>query len=223
MTVRITRQQAPVRYEIPKEVVAEAVVNAVAHRDYTSNGSVQMMLFSDRLEVGNPGTLPPSLTLEKLREAHGSVPGNPLLAEPVYLASSIERMGAGTSDRIRYSTEASLPELEFAVSTMVIYGTQDDNPGSGGNCGCRPGPRATDPHVPDRIGYDICSSPRLISRCWSTTPYLSWGGSSWPKTPMNSGRMPAVSGKRENVILILDQDRNSYLSEGKTRALMRTG
>ena len=36
--------QAPVRYEIPKEVVAEAFVNAVARRDYRSNGSVQVML-----------------------------------------------------------------------------------------------------------------------------------------------------------------------------------
>lgn len=54
----------PVAYEIPREVVAEAIVNAVAHRDYTSNGSVQVMLFADRLEVWNPGGLPPSLTLE---------------------------------------------------------------------------------------------------------------------------------------------------------------
>ncbi|MBN2374265.1 DUF4062 domain-containing protein, partial [bacterium] len=74
--------QAPVEYEIPPEVVREAIVNAVAHRDYTSNGSVQVMLFADRLEVWNPGTLPPSLTLEMLRRPHGSVPGNPLLAEP---------------------------------------------------------------------------------------------------------------------------------------------
>lgn len=76
--------QAPVEYEMPPEVVREAIVNAVAHRDYTSNGSVQVMLFSDRLEVWNPGTLPPSLTLEKLRHPHGSVPGNPLFAEPLY-------------------------------------------------------------------------------------------------------------------------------------------
>ena len=47
------------RYEIPREVVAEAIVNAVAHRDYTSNGSVQVMLFADRLEVWNPGRLWP--------------------------------------------------------------------------------------------------------------------------------------------------------------------
>ena len=41
-------------YHIPKEVVTEAIVNAVAHRDYTDNASVQVMLFSDRLEVLNP-------------------------------------------------------------------------------------------------------------------------------------------------------------------------
>ena len=40
--------QAPVNYEIPKEVVTEAIVNAIAHRDYTSNASVQVMLFANR-------------------------------------------------------------------------------------------------------------------------------------------------------------------------------
>lgn len=83
---RETSTQVPVAYEIPREVIVEAIVNAVAHRDYTSNGSVQVMLFSDRLEVWNPGTLPASLTIEKLRFPHGSVPHNPLLAEPLYLA-----------------------------------------------------------------------------------------------------------------------------------------
>ncbi|MEQ1892963.1 MAG: DUF4062 domain-containing protein, partial [Planctomycetota bacterium] len=88
--------QAPVSYEIPREVVAEAIVNAVAHRDYTSHGSVQVMLFTDRLEVWNPGRLPQALTLAMLREPHGSVPSNPLLAEALYLAKYIERMGTGT-------------------------------------------------------------------------------------------------------------------------------
>jgi ATP-dependent DNA helicase RecG len=92
---RAESTQAPVAYEIPLEVVREAVVNAVAHRDYTSNGSVQVMLFADRLEIWNPGSLPASLTLEMLRLPHGSVPGNPLLAESLYLAQYIERMGTG--------------------------------------------------------------------------------------------------------------------------------
>ena len=112
--------RAPRTYEIPPEVVTEAVVNAVAHRDYTSNGSVQVMLFSDRLEVRNPGRLLPPLTLEELRVAHNSVPGNPLLAEPLYLAEYIERMGTGTLDMIRRCVEAGLPEPEFAVADGFV-------------------------------------------------------------------------------------------------------
>ena len=57
--------QAPVAYEMPPEVVREAIVNAVAHRDYTSNGSVQVMLFSDRLEVWNPGNFAAYTDTEK--------------------------------------------------------------------------------------------------------------------------------------------------------------
>ena len=48
----------PTNYELPPDAVKEAIVNAVAHRDYTSNGSVQVMLFRNRLEVWNPGQLP---------------------------------------------------------------------------------------------------------------------------------------------------------------------
>ena len=112
---RAASVQVPVRYELPPEAVREAIVNAVAHRDYTSTGSVQVMLFADRLEVWNPGTLSPSLTLQQLREPHGSFPQNPLLAEPLYLAKYIERMGTGTRDMIRLCREAGLPEPEFAI------------------------------------------------------------------------------------------------------------
>ncbi len=51
------------------------------------------MLFNDRLEIWNPGTLPPTLTLSNLREPHGSFPRNPLLAESLSLAKYIERIG----------------------------------------------------------------------------------------------------------------------------------
>ena len=112
--------QAPVEYEMPPEVVREAIVNAVAHRDYTSNGSVQVMLFSDRLEVWNPGTLPPSLTLEKLRHPHGSVPGNPLLAEPLYLTQYSERMGTGTGDMIERCKNTGLAEPEFSLTDGFV-------------------------------------------------------------------------------------------------------
>lgn len=108
--------RAPRTYELPKEVVTEAIVNAVAHRDYASNGSVQVMLFSDRLEVWNPGRLPPGLTLEQLRVAHGSVPVNRLLATALYLVEYIEKMGTGTLDMIERCAAAGLPEPEFSVT-----------------------------------------------------------------------------------------------------------
>ena len=112
--------QAPVEYEMPQEVVREAIVNAVAHRDYTSNASVQVMLFADRLEVWNPGALSPCLTLKKLREPHGSFPTNPLLAEPLYLTKYIERMGTGTRDMIKKCREAGLPEPQFALTDGFV-------------------------------------------------------------------------------------------------------
>ena len=108
--------QAPIAYEIPKEVVTEAIVNAVAHRDYTDNASVQVMLFADRLEVSNPGRLAPSLTLEQLRDTHRSVPSNPLLARSLYLNQYIEEMGTGTLDMIRRCRDAGLLEPEFTDS-----------------------------------------------------------------------------------------------------------
>ena len=109
--------QAPVAYEIPKEAVTEAIVNAVAHRDYTSNASVQVMLFSDRLEILNPGRLPSSLTLEQLRDTHPSVPRNRLLARSLYFTQYIEEMGTGTLDIIRRCRDAGLPEPEFTDSS----------------------------------------------------------------------------------------------------------
>lgn len=111
-----TRQhsvQAPAKYELPKDAVTEAIVNAVAHRDYTSNASVQVMLFADRLEVWNPGELPPPLTPQRLREPHASIPHNPLIAEPLYLAHYIEKAGSGTLDMIQRCGEAGLPEPDF--------------------------------------------------------------------------------------------------------------
>ena len=112
---RAASSQAPAAYEVPPEVIREAIVNAVAHRNYTSNGSVQVMVFADRVEIWNPGSLPPSLSLAQLRQPHGSVPANPLLAEPLYLAQYIERLGTGTADMIRRCREAGLSEPVFSL------------------------------------------------------------------------------------------------------------
>ena len=106
----------PVDYELPREVVTEAIVNAVVHRDYASNASVQVMLFADRLEIWNPGELPLSLTLDELRLPHASIPRNPLIAEPMFLARYAEKAGSGILDMIARCREAGLPTPEFRQS-----------------------------------------------------------------------------------------------------------
>ncbi len=117
---RAESSRAARTYEIPKEAITEAIVNAVAHRDYTDNSSVQVMLFADRLEVWNSGNLPPHLTLEKLRGPHRSVPKNPLLAKSMYLVEYIENMGTGTIDMIKRCVEAGLPEPKFSVDDGFV-------------------------------------------------------------------------------------------------------
>lgn len=104
---------APATYEIPPEAIGEAIINAIAHRDYHSNASVEVRLFADRLEIWNPGSLPGTLTIASLRDDHPSVPFNPLLAEPLYLTRYIERVGSGTQTMISLCREAGLPEPQF--------------------------------------------------------------------------------------------------------------
>ncbi|RLC09897.1 MAG: transcriptional regulator [Deltaproteobacteria bacterium] len=105
--------ESRVRYEVPYRAVREAIVNAVAHRNYASLSGVQVMVFADRIEVWNPGGLPEDLTVDLLRGPHPSVPRNRLLCEPLFLAHYIERAGTGTLDMIRLCADAGLPEPEF--------------------------------------------------------------------------------------------------------------
>jgi ATP-dependent DNA helicase RecG len=111
--VRDVSITAPATYELPPDAVGEAIVNAIAHRDYHSNASIEVRLFADRLEIWNPGSLPGTLTMDSLRHDHPSVPYNPLLAESLYLARYIERVGSGTQTMIELCREAGLPEPLF--------------------------------------------------------------------------------------------------------------
>jgi len=71
--------------------------------------------YQDQSTSWNPGTPTSAQTLQRLKEPRGSFPANPLLAEPLYLAKYIERMGTGTRDMIRLCNEAGLREPDFAI------------------------------------------------------------------------------------------------------------
>ena len=112
---RATSITAPATYELPPDAVGEAIVNAIAHRDYHSNASVEVRLCADRLEVWNPGAMPGTLTLDDLHNAHPSIPNNPLIAESLYLTRYIEKAGSGTQRMIELCREAALPEPSFEL------------------------------------------------------------------------------------------------------------
>jgi len=84
-TVKATKE--PHRVEMPQfseKAVFEAVVNAVAHRDYSVSGSkIRFFMFDDRLEIYSPGALPNSVTVESiaLRQATRNELITSLLAE----------------------------------------------------------------------------------------------------------------------------------------------
>ncbi|MFC1496748.1 ATP-binding protein, partial [Candidatus Margulisiibacteriota bacterium] len=99
--------------EIPEFVISEAVVNAVAHRDYNSSGAVQVMVFSNRIEIWNPGRLSPQLTIAGLKKPHTSYPYNPLVAEILYLADYIQKAGSGTVEMIKQCRASKIPDPRF--------------------------------------------------------------------------------------------------------------
>ncbi|OQB43754.1 MAG: hypothetical protein BWY02_02994 [bacterium ADurb.Bin157] len=70
--MRVFAIKAPNRIETPQfsmNAVFEAIVNAVAHRDYSIYGSkIRLQLFADRLEIYSPGSIPNTMTIESISQ-----------------------------------------------------------------------------------------------------------------------------------------------------------
>ena len=80
--------------EILEGALREMVCNAIVHRDYLGS-FIQMRVWDDRIEMWNPGILPPEMTVDMLFEVHESCPRNNLIANTFYLAGFIESWGRG--------------------------------------------------------------------------------------------------------------------------------
>lgn len=80
--------------EYPFEAIREAVVNAMAHRDYNRFGSnIQVDIFDDRVEVLSPGGLLPGLDIKKLEGIHET--RNRKICEIFHETKDMERYGTG--------------------------------------------------------------------------------------------------------------------------------
>ena len=85
----------------PLDAVREAIVNAVAHRDYAREGTdIEVSMYVDRLEIISPGRLPNGVTVEKMKEGVVRVARNELLKEILRDYGYIEHFGMGVRKRI---------------------------------------------------------------------------------------------------------------------------
>lgn len=109
-------------YEIPLEVLREAVANAIVHRDYSITGtSITVEIYSDRVEITNPGGLPPGLDRKNFGKI--SVRRNERIADLFYRMKKVEKIGSGIQ-RIRSimkQMELEPPEFEINSSFQVTF------------------------------------------------------------------------------------------------------
>jgi len=100
-------------WDYPLPAIREALINALAHRDYFKPVQTQIKIFDDQIWFYNIGTLPRGLTVEDLKKPHPSIPRNPLIARVLYLAGFIEVMGSGIGRMTDSLKSQGLPEPEF--------------------------------------------------------------------------------------------------------------
>lgn len=98
-----------------RDALREAVVNAVAHRDYSIRTSqIRIFAFADRIEFHSPGRLPNTVTVDSLRSGiHSS--RNPALYTHLTHLGYMRRIGVGVPLMIRLSRELSGREPAFAL------------------------------------------------------------------------------------------------------------
>jgi ATP-dependent DNA helicase RecG len=107
------------RIDIPEyslEVLREAVINAVVHRDYSKRGeSVRVFCYPDRVEIHNPGLLLPGITVEQMER--GDVQSklrNPTLANLLKdIPGYMERLGSGIRFMLDETARMGLPTPQF--------------------------------------------------------------------------------------------------------------
>jgi ATP-dependent DNA helicase RecG len=107
------------RIDIPEysiEVLREAVINAVVHRDYSRSGeSIRVFYYPDRVEVHSPGLLLPGITIEQMeRGIVQSKLRNPVLASLLRdIPGYMERIGSGVRFMLDETKRLKLPAPHF--------------------------------------------------------------------------------------------------------------
>ena len=87
------------RWHYPLEALRESIVNGIVHRDWTRNEELEVVRYSDRLEVTSPGALPNTMTVNKMIAGQRS-PRNPLIVDVLRDYGYVDARGMGVRNKI---------------------------------------------------------------------------------------------------------------------------
>ncbi|MFH0856513.1 MAG: ATP-binding protein [bacterium] len=96
------------KYEYPEKGIRELIANAIIHRDYKIIETyTQIRIFKDRIEITNPGSLPPGVTVDNIKEAQFS--RNSMIAARLKDFKYLEEYGRGIDIVFKKMQEWNLP------------------------------------------------------------------------------------------------------------------
>ena len=103
-------------YEYPKDAIREALLNAVAHKDYSGSTTIQIRVYKDKIMIWNEGHLPEDWTINNLLNSHSSRPYNPDIANAFFRSGYVESWGRGISKMSELCIAEGLPEPSYLVN-----------------------------------------------------------------------------------------------------------
>ncbi len=83
----------------PWEAIRETIINTIAHRDWTRSVDIEIVVYSDRIEILSPGPLTNSMTVEKMKAGQRS-PRNPLLVSLLRDYGYVDARGMGVRTKV---------------------------------------------------------------------------------------------------------------------------
>ena len=107
--------------EVPAEALREALTNCLCHRQFEKyNLTPSIAIYDDRIEIENPGVLPPQLNTETIKLSHSSYPYNPIMAEVLYRTTFLESWGSGAFRIMEACKAQNAPEPKWSINGGFI-------------------------------------------------------------------------------------------------------
>lgn len=110
-------------YELPPQALREAIVNAVAHRNYMLDESVKIAVFDDRVEISSPGLLPPGISLQSALNGESRL-RNPVIAKVFHFMGFMEEWGSGLRRIMQECKDSGVSEpvlTENEISSLMTF------------------------------------------------------------------------------------------------------